>query len=397
MSTIRDDVRMAIRKLRQQPGFAAVAIATLALGLGANIAIFTLLHALLLRTLPVDRPDQLYRLGDNNNCCVNSGLQGDYSLFSFPLFEHLRTETPGFVALAGFQANTQPIGVRRAGDRAATSIPSQYVTSNYFEMFGVTPAAGRLLRPDDDRADAPPVVVISHRTWRQSFGEDRSLVGGSILVNGRPMTVAGITAVGFFGDTIRPDPTGIWIPARPGAGQARPGQARPGHVLEDRRWTAQRRLLSHRDPQPRRIRPDGVAEEAFGGDAGQRHRPAVDDERGAHDRAIAAEVAHPDAVAHHDDRRGIGPVIVRTQQPACGGHHAEHREVVAGDVLARVRRRDSITRRRTPIGCVFDWNPASSVNPGISRSRCRNRGYENNEKSFCRPLLLQQLSLSPRR
>jgi hypothetical protein len=111
-----DDIRLAFRRLRREPGFAFVAILTLALGLGANIAVFTLIHGLLLRSLPVERPDELYRLGDSNNCCVNSGLQNDYALFSTRLFEHLRDSTTAeFSDITGFQAQSQPIGARRAG------------------------------------------------------------------------------------------------------------------------------------------------------------------------------------------------------------------------------------------------------------------------------------------
>jgi predicted permease len=207
------DLRYAARMLRKQPGFAAAAVLTLALGLGANIAIFSLVYGLLIRSLPVDRPDELYRLGDTNNCCVNSGLQGSYSLFAFRLFEHLREATSDdFVELAAFQAQSpQPMVVRRGGDVAA-SLPGQYVSANYFQMFGVRPAAGRLLRPDDDRPGAEPVVVISHQAWTQRFGQDPSLVGSSILVYGRPMTVAGVAAQGFFGDTVRPNPAMLWIP-----------------------------------------------------------------------------------------------------------------------------------------------------------------------------------------
>ncbi len=207
------DFRYAARMMRKQPGFAAAAVLTLALGLGANIAIFSLVYGLLIRALPVDRPDELYRLGETNNCCVNSGLQGSYSLFAFRLFEHVREATSeDFVELAALQAQSpQPMAVRRGGD-VPVSLYGQYVSANYFQMFGVRPAAGRLLRPEDDRPGAEPVVVISHQAWTQQFGQDPALVGSSILVYGRPMTIAGVAAEGFFGDTIRPNPATLWIP-----------------------------------------------------------------------------------------------------------------------------------------------------------------------------------------
>ncbi len=212
MTTLRDDLRFAIRRLVQQPGFAAVTILTLALGLGANTAVFTLVHALMLRSLPVAHPEALYRLGDDNNCCVNSGLQGDYSLFSYRLYEHLRDALPEFSELAGFQARTMPLGVRRSGAALPDSLPGQFVTANYFTMFGVQPAVGRLLRPGDDDPGAAPVAVMSARAWALRYARDPSVVGATFIINGRPMTIVGVAAEGFFGDTVRPDPPAIWIP-----------------------------------------------------------------------------------------------------------------------------------------------------------------------------------------
>jgi len=212
MNNLRDDLRLAFRRLRQQPGFTAVAVLTLALGLGANIAIFTLAHALMLRSLPVPSPWELHRLGDNDDCCVNSGLADDYSLFSYPLFKHLRDQATEFQSLAAFQANRTPIGLRRSGANVGEAFPAQFVTADYFNMFGVRPAAGRLLAPDDDREDAAPAIVLSHRVWTQAYGQDPGVIGAAFLVNGRPMTVVGVAAANFFGDTVRPDPAGVWIP-----------------------------------------------------------------------------------------------------------------------------------------------------------------------------------------
>src|SRR6186997_885797 len=101
MRALLDDVRLAWRRLRQQPGFTAVAVLTLALGLGANTAIFTLIYPVMIRPLPVTRPSELYRLGEGTNCCVNSGLQRDYSLFSYALAAELRNQLKEFSDLAG--------------------------------------------------------------------------------------------------------------------------------------------------------------------------------------------------------------------------------------------------------------------------------------------------------
>lgn len=212
MTHLRDDLRYALRRLWQRPAFTAAALVTLALGLGANIAVFTLIHAVLLRSLPVERPAELFRLGDTNNCCVNSGLQGRHSLFSTRLAAHLLDASSGdFTDLAAFQATTQTVSARR-GDGIGQSLRGQYVSANYFQMFGVRPAAGRMLQASDDRADTQPAVVISFRTWRDRFGSDPSLVGDTLVINGHPMTVAGVAAAGFFGDTIRPNPPDVWMP-----------------------------------------------------------------------------------------------------------------------------------------------------------------------------------------
>ncbi|MEO8677644.1 MAG: ABC transporter permease [Vicinamibacterales bacterium] len=211
MGQLRDDVRVALRRFRHQPGFTLVVVVTLALGLGANTAIFALVDALVLRSLPVERPQELYRLGDTNNCCVNSGLQGSFSLYSSPLFEHLRSSAPEFSELAGFQAGSLSLGVRRAGAAVPEPFSGKFVTANYFRMFGVKAAAGRLLQPDDDRPGAAPVAVLSYRAWIR-FGLDPSMIGGAVVINGTPMTVAGVAQPEFFGDTIQPDPPGVWIP-----------------------------------------------------------------------------------------------------------------------------------------------------------------------------------------
>ena len=212
IARLADDVRLAVRRLRQRPGFTTVAVLTLALGLGANITIFTLVRATMLQRLPVANPDELVRLGDNDNCCVNSGLQTDYSLFSHGAYTHLRDNLPQLTSLAAFQAAPQQVGIRRVGTAVTQTLPWQFVSGNYFTMFGVPPAAGRVLDANDDRAGAEPVFVMSHTAWDQRFGRDPSSVGASFLIGGKPMTLIGVASEAFFGDTIRPDPAGIWLP-----------------------------------------------------------------------------------------------------------------------------------------------------------------------------------------
>ena len=206
------DVRYALRQFAKAPIFTATAILTLALGIGATTAIFTLVHAVLLNSLPVAKPSELYRVGDQENCCVNSGLQDNWSLFSYDKYKTFRDNTPGFVELAAFQAGHDLIGVRRSGSsQAAQSMRSEFVSGNYFAMFGIGPYAGRVLMPDDDRKGASPVAVISYRAWQQTFAGDPAVVGGNFTFNGQPFTVVGIAPPAFFGDRLT-DPAAFWIP-----------------------------------------------------------------------------------------------------------------------------------------------------------------------------------------
>ena len=201
------DVRYAARMLRKSPGFTAVAILTLALGIGANTAIFDLFHAVMLKSLPVTNPGELFRLGNDDNCCVVSGLQENFSIFSYALYQELRDHTPEFSELAAFQAETERFSLRRAG---ASSAPEPYVaefvSGNYFYMFGVTAVVGRVFAGIDDTPSAPLTAILSYRAWRDHFGVDRSVINSTVILNGLPLTVLGVTPPGFYGDTLRSDP-----------------------------------------------------------------------------------------------------------------------------------------------------------------------------------------------
>jgi putative ABC transport system permease protein len=206
------DIRHALRQFARAPVFTATAVLTLALGIGATTAIFTLVHAVLLNSLPVAKPSELYRVGDVENCCVNGGLQDDWSLFSYDKYKKFRDNTPGFTELAAFQAGGVLVGVRRGGTSApAQSMKAEFVSGNYFAMFGVGPYAGRVITPQDDRKGADPAVVISYRAWQQKFGGDRSVIGGAFTMNGQPFTVVGVAPPGFFGDRLQ-NPAAFWIP-----------------------------------------------------------------------------------------------------------------------------------------------------------------------------------------
>lgn len=214
------DLRHAWRQLRRSPGFAATAVLTLALGIGATTAIFTLVHAVLLKSLPVRNPGELWRVGDAENCCFSVGLPeynkdypNDWSLFSYEQYRQFRDHTPGWVSLAAFAASSDEWAVRRAGSRqAVTPYIGEWVSGNAFDTLGLRAYAGRLLRASDDVKGAAPVAVMSFDTWQQSFGRDPSVVGSTLQVDGKAVTVVGITPPGFYGERLSSTPTQLWMP-----------------------------------------------------------------------------------------------------------------------------------------------------------------------------------------
>ncbi len=213
MSNLARDLRYAWRRLRQAPAFAIVCIITLALGIGANTAIFTLVDAIMLRTLPVTDPGQLYRIGTADNCCVQAGMQENWDLYSYDLYKQFRDHTPQFSEMAAFQAATSSLSVRRSGASGpAQPYVGEFISGNYFSMFGISAYAGRVIAANDDKASAPPVAVLSYRAWQTHFGLDPSVIGSTFAINMVPYTVVGVTPPGFFGDTLRSDPPDFWLP-----------------------------------------------------------------------------------------------------------------------------------------------------------------------------------------
>jgi predicted permease len=213
------DLKYTLRQLRRSPGFALTATLTVALGIGATTAIFTLVHAVLLRSLPVEDPSTLLRIGDNEQCCRNGGIPdyaepvNDWSLFSYPQYEQFRDHTPGFASLAAFESNDHEMAVRRTGsDQPAQPWYGEFVSGNSFDTLGLRPYAGRLLRPSDDVQGAAPIAVISFETWQQKLGRDPSAIGSSFVINGKPVTVVGIAPPGFYSERLSPTPPAFWLP-----------------------------------------------------------------------------------------------------------------------------------------------------------------------------------------
>jgi len=215
--TLIQDVRCALRQLKKTPGFTATAVLTLALGIGANAAIFTLVHAVLMKNLPVAEPKTLVRIGDNDDCCVNGGTRddGDFALFPTDTWQLLKKNAPEFEELAAMQAGYQyrPIVVRREGGQSeARSAMGEFVSGNYFRTFGLRPHAGRLLSDADDVMGAPVAAVMSYQAWQRDYAGDAKVVGSTFWMNTKPVTITGIAPKGFFGDRLTAHPPDFYLP-----------------------------------------------------------------------------------------------------------------------------------------------------------------------------------------
>jgi predicted permease len=217
MNSLVLDIRFALRQMRMSPGFVTTAVLTLALGIGANTAIFTLVHAILLRSLPVTKPAQLWRVGDNADCCVEGGFPGgasdtgDYTIFSTDLYNYLRAQTPEFEQLAGVEAGEWLWAVRH-GEGLPKSLHGEFVSGNYFQTFGLNSFEGRLFSDSDDTPSALPTVVISYQAWKSEYSSDPAVIGSTIYIQTRPFTVVGITPIGFYGDRVSDTPPDFWMP-----------------------------------------------------------------------------------------------------------------------------------------------------------------------------------------
>jgi len=208
------DLKLALRQFRKSPGFAATVILTISLGIGANTAIFTLVHAILLKSLPVADPATLYRIGDLDDCCVEGGFindNGDFDIFSYDLYRHFQESSPEFEQLAAFQSGHTTMSVR-SGSATAKAESAEYVSGNYFSTFGLGAYAGRMLVPSDDQPGAAPVAVLSYQAWQVAHAADPSLIGATVYIQNKPVTIVGVAPPGFYGDRINSHPPALWIP-----------------------------------------------------------------------------------------------------------------------------------------------------------------------------------------
>jgi predicted permease len=212
MSLLSVSIGSAARQFWRSRGFTATAVLTLALGIGGTTAIFTLIDAVMLRPLAVSEPSRLYRVGDGDDT-IAVGRHGRWGFFSFPLFQRLKSGAPEFEDIAAFDWGGNLVSVRRpGGDDAARPLRAEYATGTYFSTLGAGAFKGRVFTADDDRPSAPPVVVLSHLAWQGVYGADPSVIGSTFEVEGRPFTVIGVAAPGFYGETVRASAPDMWIP-----------------------------------------------------------------------------------------------------------------------------------------------------------------------------------------
>ena len=217
MGVLLHDLGYAFRQIRKTPGFTATVLLTLALGIGANSAIFTLVNSVLLSNLPVADPKTLIRIGDRDDCCVNDGIRedGDMSLFSTEAYKLFQKNLPEFEELAAMESGYgwRPISVRRDGPRTVgKSVMGTFVSGNYFRVFGLTPAAGRLFADADDQPGAPITAVMSYDTWKEDFGGDPAIMGSTFWMNTKAVTIIGVSPRGFYGDRISTQPPKYYLP-----------------------------------------------------------------------------------------------------------------------------------------------------------------------------------------
>ena len=202
MVGVAQDIRYGIRSLRRRPGFVAAVVGTLALGVGANAAVFSLLDAIFLSPLAVERPHDVVAIYQRMNPSVpHGGLAG-------PMFRAIRDGSSTLVAVAAHSSHQVSI----VGPSGPEQVSAGTVSGTYFPLLGIRPAAGRLLAPEDDGAPgANPHVVLSHRTWHRLFAADSAAIGSTIRIGDRPFTVIGVAPAAFRGTELADTPE-LWVP-----------------------------------------------------------------------------------------------------------------------------------------------------------------------------------------
>lgn len=215
LETLVQDVRYGIRQLVRTPLISMVAVLSLTLGIGANTAVFTLVNAVTLRTLPVRDPGRLVLFYDGISTGVYRGDKGyPTEIFSYRAWEYFRDHNEAFEGLCAFRQSSDGLvmQVAASADSGRKEQATGYLVSgNYFSVLGVRPAAGRVLTPADDTLAATPTAVISYRFWRSRFNLDTAVVGTAVELNGTVFTIVGVAAPEFFGERVE-SPPDFWVP-----------------------------------------------------------------------------------------------------------------------------------------------------------------------------------------
>ena len=213
---LASDIRYSLRMLAKSPGFTAIAILSLALGVGANTAIFTLINQLMLQELPVRQPDQLVSFGEASGGGVAGTVAvGAGGLFSYDFYRQIEKRHEFFQDISASASFTLPAGVRLPESSTAPASVAffQMVSGNYFGVLGIQPALGRSILPSDEEAPGRnPVAVLSYHYWQSTLASDPSVVGKTITVDKIPFTVIGVAPPRFFGLNADAQPPDLWLP-----------------------------------------------------------------------------------------------------------------------------------------------------------------------------------------
>jgi len=240
---LSQDVRYALRMMRRSPGFTAVAVLSLALGIGANTAIFSLINTLMLRTLPVENPEQLVEFLQKY-----PGEPRGNGYFTWPSYEHYKNHNHVFSALTAASPPSR-LSVRVEGSEPET-VTGEYVVGDFFPTLGIKPAIGRLIGPEDDRT-----AVVAWSYWRNKFNLDPAILGRQIIVQDQPVTIVGVAPRAFFGLLVG-SKTDIWLPHSGRGGLYLIARLKPGVSIEQARaempvlyqFTIEERAKTSKDP-----------------------------------------------------------------------------------------------------------------------------------------------------
>ena len=216
MEQLFKDIRYGFRGLLKRKGFAFIAVLTLALGIGANTAIFTLVNAVMLKSLPVQKPEELVLFTDvtgEGTSIYDAPPDGTWERFSYASYEYFRAHNQSFQDLFATRSGESRLSVRQTDSQANAAVRAQghLVTGNYFSVLGVGAARGRVLTAEDDKPGAQPAAVISHDYWEKQLNSDPNIVGKSFIINGTNFTVVGVAPREFFGIRVRRPPD-FWLP-----------------------------------------------------------------------------------------------------------------------------------------------------------------------------------------